>query len=290
MRIENARTLGELTRTMAEAMRAHGIPEAPLESRLLARHAFNLDAAQLLGDLNDPVPGDAVERLRGLLERRLRREPLAYITGEREFFRRTFAVDPRVLVPRPETELLVERTVEYVKAHRLKQPRIADIGTGSGALAITLALELPGAQVVATDLSTKALQAAQANATRLGADITWVNGNLCEPLAGHGPFDVVVSNPPYIRSAALESLEPEISYEPRGALDGGTDGMQVIKPLLQQLPGILRDEKHLVLIEFDPPVAPAAVDVARAVSPDADVNVLRDLAGLERCLEIVSRP
>ena len=167
------------------------------------------------------------------MKRRKNRDPLSYITGKAEFFKRQFSVDERVLIPRPESEQLVAQTINYVRKLGIEHPRIADIGTGSGAIAISIALEMPSAEVFATDISSEALKVAQMNAHKLGAEVEFTQGNLMGTL--QGKFDIIVSNPPYIQSQVIKSLEPEVRREPRIALDGGPNGTEVISPLLEEI-------------------------------------------------------
>ena len=292
-------TVGGLVSYVRGRLRAAGTSEPDIEARLLVQQALGLNTAQLLSASRDAVPPGALKRLAGPLSRRLKREPLPYILGTREFYGRALFVDRRVLIPRPETELLVERALEFseqlAQRHSAGRPatlrrgqglRTADVGTGSGALAITLALELPGARVFATDISEDALDVARRNAEALGASgrVTFLRGDLLEPLEGQ--FDIVVSNPPYVASATLGSGEPELACEPRLALDGGPDGLAVIRRLIFALPGILKPDASVALIEVDPLTAPGAASLARQAMPSANVEVLPDLAGLARCVEI----
>ena len=315
-----ARTLGSLVREVRWLLTTAGVPEPEIESRLLVEFALGMTTAQLLARSREPVPADASERLAGPLARRLKREPLPYITGAREFYGRTFQVDQRVLIPRPESELLVERAVKFASeagggaAGHGAGLRIADVGTGSGALAVTLALELPEAEVFASDSSGEALEVARVNAKRLGAArrIRWLQGDLVRPFeslsdsgrpfsrpfegpsassgrrlrdrASSGQFDIVVSNPPYVPSADVDSGEPELGYEPRLALDGGPDGLAVIRRLIAGLPGIMRPGRSVALVEADPRSAGPAAEIARRAMPDAHVEVLPDLAGLDPCV------
>jgi release factor glutamine methyltransferase len=281
---EKTPTYRQLVLSVADRLRDAGVPEPGLDARLLVRHASGLSAEKLLSALGDPVPDSLHERLNSLVERREKREPLQYITGHAAFYGREFDVDSRVLIPRPETEQLVEQALDFVKRHGLIEPRIADIATGSGAIAVTLALEIPWAEVWATDISEDALAVARLNAATPGADVRFARGDLFESLAGR--FDVIVSNPPYIRSSALDRLEPELAWEPRGALNGGEDGMDIIRPLLASLGPFLKDSAALALVEFDPPVARESARLAKVAVPGARVDVLTDLAGLERVLVV----
>lgn len=203
--------------------------DAPrLTAEILVGHVLGLSRVRLYIDLDRPLNKEELGKIRGLIERRLQREPTQYLVGAKEFYGRSFAVDPRVLIPRPETELLVERVLSGVAKEAA--PRIVDVCTGSGCIAATIAVERPNAQVWATDVSADACAIAQANFEKLGAKVTLLEGDLLAPVAGE-PFDVVVSNPPYIASGELPGLMPEVRREPKLALDGGADGLDLVRRL-----------------------------------------------------------
>lgn len=279
-------TLGECLRTVRERLSAAGVPDAGLEAELLVRHALGIDAVSLYTGLLEPFPAVALPRLGEVTERRSAREPLAYILGEREFYGRSFAVDRRVLIPRPETDLLVERALDLLGEWELPEPRIADVGTGSGILAVTLALELPEAEIVATDLYADALELAAANAASFGVGdrVVLRRGNLAGPLSGR--FQIVVANLPYVQTSVYESTQPEMAFEPAAALDGGSDGMRYVGPFIDSLPDVLAAPPSAALIEIDPPLVDAVSErVGRAI-PGAGLEIIDDLAGLARCAEI----
>ena len=193
------------------------LEEARLESELLVAHALGLSRLQLFLQLERPVTGAEVDAARDVLVRRGRREPVGYITGQREFYGREFAVAPGVLIPRPETELLVDLARELAAGR--EGLRVADLGCGSGCLAVTLALELEAADVLAVDLSPSAVEQARRNAEALGARVEVELGDGLEVLTARGPFDLLVSNPPYITPEEGSGLAPEVrEYEPDLAL------------------------------------------------------------------------
>ncbi len=214
--------------------------EAAVDADLLARHVLGWDRARLLASLIDPPPPGFDAAYATLVARRQRREPAAYIVGGREFWRRDFEVGPGVLVPRPETESIVEEAIARCGAHAAAPHRehpllVADVGTGSGCLAVTLAAEFPGARVVATDTSRTALAFARRNAARhdVSDRIEFVETDLLADVDAR--FDLIVSNPPYVRSEEMERLPDEVrDYEPKQALLGGRDGLDVIRRLLLQ--------------------------------------------------------
>jgi release factor glutamine methyltransferase len=194
-----------------------GIERARFESELILAQALGLGRIQLYMDLDRPLNSDERERSRALVERRGGREPLAYVLGEWGFRRLTLKTDARALVPRPETEILVERALTLIEG--LEAPRVLDIGTGSGAIALAIADEHPGARVVALDSSTDALALARENAEACGLEVELKQGDIRDPIEGE--LDLVVSNPPYVLPEEIETLEPEVrDWEPREALVG----------------------------------------------------------------------
>ena len=269
-----------------ERLNVAGVQNAETEARLLIQHAAGLDTTAFLTGLDSRFPESRRKALAELLGRRAGREPLAYLIGRQEFFGREFYVDARVLIPRPETELLVELATEFAVSDGRSELNIADIGTGSGVLAITLVAELPGAVVTAVDIDPDALDVARSNAEKLGvADrVKFAHADFKDLPVGR--FEIVVSNPPYIRSSALRGLEPELSFEPVQALDGGEDGRSVLGPLIDSLPELLAPGRSAAFIEIDPPLAADAARRAANVLPGSSVEVHRDLAGLERCLAV----
>jgi release factor glutamine methyltransferase len=233
-----------------EQLVAAGIPEdqARLDAELLARHALGWDRAVWLASRRDEAPDPFVSEYAGLLARRVAREPVSLITGAREFWGLQFDTRPGVLIPRFETELIVEEALDELA--RVEAPRIADIGTGSGCLAVALAHELPRARVVATDLSALALDVARSNAKKHGVTDR-VRFVLTDMLDGIGDsFDVIVSNPPYVQSGDREGLAPEVrDHEPALALFGGTDGLDAIRAVVARTPARLAPGGRLI-IEF----------------------------------------
>ena len=282
-----AETVSSLIRSITTRLSSVGIDDSGIDARLLVRHAFGWSAEQQLGRLTDPAPVEQLELLESLVSRRVGREPLQYITGSAEFYRRRFSVDPRVLIPRPETEQLVVQAIEFVRERGIKTPRVAAICTGSGAVAISLALEMPAAEVVATDISAGALYVARQNAGSLGAEVGFFEGDLLDPLLDdRGRIDVIVSNPPYILRGAMQGLQAEVAREPSLALDGGDDGLDVIRPLFVGIRAALKPGWSAAYIEIDPPIAEGVFDLAKGEFPDASISLLTDLAGLTRCLAV----
>lgn len=275
-------TAGEMLARAREFLGRKQLPEARLEAELLVAHALGLDRLKLFLSLDRPVTPGEVDRARQGLVRRGKREPVAHLTGTREFYGRPFTVDGRVLVPRPETELLVDLARDRSSALD-HAPRIADIGTGSGCIAITLALELEGSAVRAIDISPEALEVARANAETLGAEVEFVCGDGPEAL-GEGPLDLLVSNPPYIAPAERESLAPEVrDWEPELALFlPANDPDHWLRRLLDTAAQRLQPGGTL-LVELGLGQSERALELARERGFEASVH--KDFAGIPRVLD-----
>jgi release factor glutamine methyltransferase len=228
-----------------------GISEPRAGAEVLLAHCLHCSRLELYLRHDQPLADDELSCYKKGLKRRLAFEPTQYITGHQEFWSLDFLVSPAVLIPRPETELLVEAVLKHLTASpEITSPRILDIGTGSGVLAVTLAAELPQARITAVDRSREALEVARENARRHGVEprIAWVLGDLVEFLSPHAQFDAIVSNPPYVPTAEWEQLPPDIkSYEPRLALDGGPDGLDVIRIFIPAASAHLRPGGLLAL-------------------------------------------
>jgi release factor glutamine methyltransferase len=266
-------TVAEALTAATDAFAAAGVESPRLDAELLLAEAAGVDRAQLVvaGDSGvDPV---AARAFGAMVRRRIRREPVAYILGRRGFRQIELAVDPRVLIPRPETELLVEVAID------LRPSRVLDVGTGSGAVALAVAEELPGAEVVATDTSLEALAVAQANAQRLGL------GGVVRLEHGSVPagarFDLVLANLPYVSEGEMAGLEPEITeFEPRAALVAGPTGLEAIEALLGEL--ALAEPRHgAVALEVGEGQAGLVAELVRRAGWD-EVDVRPDLAGVDR--------
>lgn len=271
-------TLSEHLRAVRTRLAAAGIPEAEarLDAELLARDALGCDRAGLVARLRDDLPAPAAARLAASVGRRARREPMAYIRGHQEFWGRDFLVTPAVLIPRPETELIIEEALLWRPA--TDGPiRVRDIGTGSGCLAITLALEWPDATVSATDISAAALEVAAINARRLGARVAFIEAS------GAGPdddaLDLLVSNPPYIPRADHMGLQVEVrDHEPVTALVGGDDGLDVVRGVVREAARRLTPGGRF-LLEF----GHGQADAVRAIVEDTDgLRLLRLRDDLQR--------
>ncbi len=263
-----------------------GSPSARLDAEVLVAHALHLRRLDLYLQFDRPLEEPELASLRPLLRKRGRGCPVAYLTAEREFHGHAFTVSPAVLIPRPETELLVDRTLAALD--RQGPGPVADLGTGSGCIAVSLALERPGLRVDAVDQSQEALRVAAANAERHGvADrVIGLLGDWTAPLRGRGPYRAVVSNPPYVTTAELAALDAGVrNFEPVVALDAGVDGLDPYRAILAGLPPLLAPDAS-VLFEIDPRRADGLQALCAAAWPAAAVARYRDLSGRERVLEV----
>ena len=277
-------------RQAREKLRASGVEDPGFESEYLLRHTLGYTREGFLIALDSDVSPSDQLRFDSVVGRRAAGEPSAYITGHREFYGLDFKVDSRTLIPRPETELLVELALEFAARHtsRVEGLNIADVGVGCGAIAIALAVNLPGARVVATDISPAALKLASENVSRHRVEdrVTLLNGDLLDSVSG--PIDILVSNPPYISSAQLATLPREIrDHEPRGALDGGANGMAVIEQLIRQAKDKLRPGGAM-FVEIGWDLGKRALARSLELWPESEVSITPDLAGLDRVLTLCS--
>ena len=270
-------------------LRVAGIGESRLEARILVERCLGLERAQLHARPERQLTPEGLCALEVLVARRASREPLAYVTGEREFFGLRLLVDRRALVPRPETELLVELALavlaESTGGGASEAPRVADVGTGCGAVAVALAIHRPDAVVLGLDASAEALELAAANCRRCGVTdrVALVRGDLLDPLASS--VDLIAANLPYVPTGQLRRLQPEVRREPRLALDGGADGLDLYGRLLARAPDYLRPGGAL-LFEIGAGQGKAAAALAGRAFPQWSLRVLGDLAGLDRIVVV----
>jgi release factor glutamine methyltransferase len=230
----------------AEQLRETGVPEARRDAGSLLAHVLGRDRSFLIAHADRAVSEEEFRAFRFLIERRASGEPLQYITGHQEFFKLDFEVTPAVLIPRPETELIVETAL--VLLHDDAKPLLADIGTGSGCIAISLLHEMSAARAVATDVSLAALAVAQRNAERhhVADRLEVLESDCFSAMDASRSFSLIASNPPYVADGELKDLQTEVHYEPRAALAGGPDGLSVIQRLLLQARPFLRPGGHFV--------------------------------------------
>jgi len=255
------RRIADVLAAASRFLKDQDVPDARVDAELLLAHVLVTTHVQIITRGSDELTMSEVRTYNRAVARRGNREPLAYITGTKEFFGIPFQVTPSVLIPRPETEILVERAIA------LKPKRVLDLGTGSGAIAAALARALPHAVIVATDVSAAALAVARRN---LPPTVVLKRGPDFEPVKGE-TFDLVVSNPPYIPSGEIDGLQPEVTKEPRVALDGGRDGLDMVRRILRGAPRALVE------------IGAGQAKVLR--SEFRGVRFHKDLAGIERVVE-----
>jgi release factor glutamine methyltransferase len=275
-------TVGRILEWTTQHLKTHGSESPRLDAQVLLAHTRGCPRIKLYTDFNEVLSDNERAVMRELVKRRAAAEPVAYLVGHREFFSLDFRVTRDVLIPRPETETLVLEVVELAKS--LAAPKILDIGTGSGCIAISLATQLPLAHVTAVDISEPALRIAQENAGRLRVTdrVRFLLGDLLAPVPSGETFDFIVSNPPYVTTAELETLPADIRHhEPRSALDGGPDGFAVLSRLVIEAPPFLNPGGWL-LLEISPEQAEPMRDVFTRQGAFVNVAVAKDLAGKAR--------
>ncbi len=280
--------LREALQSITQTLRRAGIADASVEAELLLGHVLGMSKTQLYTEPERGLTSVETEQLCHLVRRRLDHEPAAYILGHCEFYGIDFFIDCHIFIPRPETELLVEKAVEL--AQRIpqlgKQITIADIGTGCGAIAISLALALPQAKIYATDVSVSALQVAGMNCRRhmVNGRVKLLHGNLLEPLPQ--PVDMIVANLPYIKDCEFKDLSLEVrDYEPTMALAGGEDGLDKIQQMLGQMPGKL-NLGACFLLEIGQGQGEMVTSLIKSYFPQASIDLISDLGGIERVVKV----
>ncbi len=256
----------------------HQIENPHLEAEILLAHTLNSERIKLYIDFEKVIDKNTLATFKGYITRRAKGEPSAYITGNKQFMSLNFIVTKDVLIPRPETELLVENAIELAKG----KAAILDIGTGSGAIAVSMAKFIDNSEIVATDLSEKTLEVAVMNAKKhdVESKIKFVKADLFPEEIKQ--FDVIVSNPPYIKTALISGLQREVKdFEPLSALDGGTDGLTYYRAIFEKAPGFLK-ENGAIILEISPELANDVVSLARNAIRNKDIRIIKDLNGLNR--------
>ncbi len=285
--------LSQALQSITRTLRGAEIADASVEAELLLGHVLGMRRTGLYTEPEKPLTSVEAERLHDLVRRRLGGEPAAYILGHCEFCGIDFYVDSRTLIPRPETELLVEEAIELARrmSRQGKQAIIADIGTGCAAIAISLALALPEARIHATDISAAALKVAEVNCRRHGVNgrVELLQGNLLEPLPE--AVDLIVANLPYVKDSEVVDLSPEIrEYEPMIALAGGRDGLDKIREMLEQMrakrsanPG---EGPAYFLLEIGQGQGEMVTSLVNDCFPQASIGLISDLSGIERVVKV----
>ena len=278
-----------LKQTLSQARKilaANNIEDASIESELLLRHTLKINRVQLYLDLSCELNLKQEKTFWQLIKRRLNGEPTAYITGHREFYSLDFYVDLCVLIPRPESELLVEKALQLAQSRHIST--IADIGTGCGAIAISLALNLPRTKIYATDISASALEVASFNCRKHGVvdRICLLHGDMLDPILE--PVDLIIANLPYVRELEV-SQTGLANFEPPLAVSGGSDGLEKIRQLCQQVSMKLRPQGSL-LLEIGQGQGEAVISLLRGIFPSDVVEVTPDLSGIERVVSLCLTP
>ena len=251
-------TIKDLLKVTTEYLKKKEVDSPRLSAEVLLAHQLNITRVKLYLDFDQPLHDREISAYRSLIRRRLNREPIQYITGIQEFWSLDFLVGPQVMIPRPESELLIEQVIPLRSEKRMPEthnPKILDLGTGCGALAIVLARELEEASIWASDISSKALNLARLNAKKHGVEdrVEFILSDMWQSFTDqHFSFDVILSNPPYIAFDAIDSLPPEVrNYEPRQAFDGREEGMFFIRKIIMECPRFLTPGGW-ILLEMDP--------------------------------------
>jgi release factor glutamine methyltransferase len=284
-------TIAETLKRASERLRAASVPNDILDAQTLLAHALNKDRTYLIVNFNQPLPDDLITEYESLIARRIAGEPVQYLTGHQEFFGLEFEVTPEVLIPRPETELIIEETIRLVQQKSLShpdwQPVIVDVGTGSGCIAVTLARELEticqGVRIIATDISAAALLVARRNAAKhgLAERIEFREMNLLADFPAQPFADFIISNPPYIAESEMPALQREVrDWEPRIALTDLADGLSFYRRLLKDAPARLNANGHLIC-----EIGSGQAAAIRAMVDEKvwdDVRILADLQSIPR--------
>jgi release factor glutamine methyltransferase len=265
-----------------EILDDNDIQDSALESELLLRHTLGIDHVQLYLALENELSPDHSVEFQRLIRRRLDGEPTAYITGNREFYGLDFYVDSSVLIPRPESELLVEKTIELARNRHMSS--VAEVGTGCGAIAVSLALNLPQVKIFATDISASALEVTRFNCRKHGVEdrVCLLEGDMLDPLPE--PVDLIIANLPYVREAELTGVNT-LGFEPSLALNGGRDGLDKIRHLCRQADKRLRPGGCL-LLEIGEGQGEAVTGFLHDILPQAEVKLTPDLSGIDRVVSL----
>ena len=277
----------DLITAASNHLKSRGFENARLEVERMLGSVLRMSRLELYLVFDRPLGKEERDTFRALYRRRLAHEPLQYVTGSTEFRELKVKTDRRALAPRPETEILVGSAIEFLRGR--EKPLVADLGTGTGVIALSVAREIPEALVAAVDQSDDALRLAEENAyaLQLERSVTLVKGDMLEGIAGLGPFDAILSNPPYIPSGDIDTLQPEICrYEPLMALDGGADGMRYLRSIAE---GAHRHLKSggLLLLECGEDQADLVQQILEHTLTYASVEIIRDMAGRKRLVRAI---
>jgi len=283
-------TIAEALRTAREFLEGLNMEKPGIDCEVFMRSMLAIRRAKLYAGLERNLSSQELENYNELIKRRSKREPVQYILGNQEFWSLDFFVNKNVLIPRPETEGLIEKVIARAKDKNINNEplKILDIGTGCGNIAVSIAKELKSASIIATDISANALKVARINAERNGVAgrIIFVQGNLFTPFAKDLKFDFIVSNPPYIPSGQIDRLSPEVSkWEPRIALDGGEDGLCFYRKIIGEAFNCLCDD-GFIMLEIGGDQAEGIKEIVRTHKEYSEVKINRDYSGKDRVAEI----
>ena len=279
----------DLINAASEHLKEKGFDNSRLEVEQLLGSLLGLSRIDLYMEFERPLSEEELERFRGLIRRRLAHEPLQYITGSTGFREIDVKTVSRVFIPRQETELLVQHAVDFLRER--PNPVFADLGTGSGAIAISVVYEIPDAKAVAVDISDEALLLTEQNARLMGVEksITLVSGNMLEGLEERGPFDAILSNPPYVKTQDIDSLQPEVrDFEPVTALDGGPEGLKYLYAVAENAHRFLKSG-GLLLLECEGEQADIVLSKIEDTSFYTEVEIIKDMAGKNRVMKAVCK-
>ncbi|MBL01832.1 MAG: protein-(glutamine-N5) methyltransferase, release factor-specific [Chloroflexi bacterium] len=264
-------------------LKNHDIDDHVIEASILLN--YFISEKKIIKDTKLSVSNQSF--LLEIIKKRALGFPIQYITEEVNFYKSKFYVNENVLIPRPETEILIEKCIEFIRKNEIKNPNIIDIGTGSGSIAISIAKEISDSRIYAVDISKDAIDVAKINANNNDVIINFVQGNLFANI--DCKFDIVISNPPYIRTENIKNLQKEVLYEPVLALDGGIDGMSIISKIINK--GINKISKHTpsgIFIEIDPQVLSPLEKILSALPSSLKYNITNDYSGYSRILSITT--
>lgn len=274
-------TIEDLFKDSSEKLREAGFIHAEKEVGFILSKVFAEDSAWFLSHGEDEADADKVEITEDLIKKRLQGCPLAYLLGEQPFLGWKFIADKRGLIPRPETELLVELLSKQIREFSLQDKKFLEIGAGSGPIAISLKMFFPDADVTATDVSAEAIDLAEENAKNIGADVEFLEGNLFEPVKA-GKYDVIVANLPYVPTERLEFVSDQIlDWEPMVAIEAGSDGLKYIEPFMAKLPEYLAKDGIAAIEMWHDHTEPVR-EFAKRFLPNHEVVIEKDLAGYDR--------
>lgn len=271
-------TITEWIKNAAETLEAAGCPDPAIDARWIAEDLLNMTASALRFEGQNAINAEKLEELNTCLKRRQMGEPVQYILKRGDFMGMRFYVDSRVLIPRQDTETLMEAVIIALQGKH--EPRVLDLCTGSGAIGVSIGTLVPGAKVTLSDVSASALEVAKKNAHDLGVEVTLRHGDLFKAV-GKEKFDLIVSNPPYIRSSEMNELQLEVKFEPALALDGGLDGLDFYRRIAEEAPAHL-NAGGSIYFEVGEGEAADVLDLLKNNLDCADSGVIKDLTGIER--------